>query len=82
MNLHAGQGYIWLAHRQPGTPGWAVAKRSKHLWECMLKRGLEGQESSTYISLGTKEDVEWQVKATPSFVRDACLTCVYSDLDL
>ncbi|KAL3150373.1 hypothetical protein ABBQ32_000212 [Trebouxia sp. C0010 RCD-2024] len=37
-----------------------MAKRSKHLWECMLKRGVECQESSTHISLGTKEDVEWQ----------------------
>lgn len=60
--LDAGQGYIWLAHRQPGTPGWAIAKRSKHLWECMLKTGLDCQDSSTHVSLGTKEDVEWQVK--------------------
>eukprot|EP00850_Spirogloea_muscicola_P016821 SM000139S00138 [mRNA] locus=s139:291843:295000:- [translate_table: standard] len=29
----AGQGYIWLGHRQPGTPGWLLARRGKQLWE-------------------------------------------------
>lgn len=29
----AGQGYIWMAHRSPGTPGWELARRSKRLWE-------------------------------------------------
>ncbi|OAE32058.1 hypothetical protein AXG93_2278s1380 [Marchantia polymorpha subsp. ruderalis] len=29
----AGQGYIWMTHRKPGTPGWHLAKRSKALWE-------------------------------------------------
>eukprot|EP00850_Spirogloea_muscicola_P009704 SM000055S18238 [mRNA] locus=s55:259926:263061:+ [translate_table: standard] len=29
----AGQGYIWLGHRQPGTPGWLLARRGKKLWE-------------------------------------------------
>lgn len=29
----AGQGYVWLAHRPPGTPGWRLAAESKRLWE-------------------------------------------------
>ena len=58
---YAGQGYIWLAHRQPDTPGWAIAKRSKHLWESMLESGHNRQESSNNLRLSRKEDIEWQV---------------------
>ena len=29
----AGQGYLWLAHRPPETPGWRLAVESKGLWE-------------------------------------------------
>ena len=61
MALYAGQGYIWLAHRQPNTPGWAIAKRSKHLWERMLDTGHDHQQRCKHISLSSKEDVEWQV---------------------
>ncbi|GJN34343.1 hypothetical protein PR202_gb22994 [Eleusine coracana subsp. coracana] len=29
----AGQGYIWMSHRTPGTDTWELAVRSKQLWE-------------------------------------------------
>lgn len=29
----AGQGYIWMVHKTPGTPKWELATRSRHLWE-------------------------------------------------
>ena len=45
----AGQGYIWMAHRQPGTPAWDLAERSKRLWE---ERCLDGHGASL---------IEWQV---------------------
>ncbi|KAG6556959.1 hypothetical protein Mapa_001375 [Marchantia paleacea] len=38
----AGQGYIWMTHRKPGTPGWDLAKRSKALWETFA---MEVEES-------------------------------------
>lgn len=58
----AGQGYIWLAHRQPDTPGWAIAQRSKHLWESML----DSNNLDASIRLSSKEGIEWQ--AWQSFV--------------
>ena len=73
MALYAGQGYIWLAHRQPDTPGWAIAQRSKHLWERMLDTGHERQQSRQHISLSSREGVEWQVKQS---LQHACPACV------
>ncbi|KAL6601265.1 hypothetical protein ACP70R_044485 [Stipagrostis hirtigluma subsp. patula] len=29
----AGQGYIWMSHRTPGSDTWELALRSKRLWE-------------------------------------------------
>lgn len=29
----AGQGYIWMAHRDPSSPSWHLAAASKALWE-------------------------------------------------
>ncbi|XP_011628676.1 uncharacterized protein LOC18448548 isoform X1 [Amborella trichopoda] len=29
----AGQGYIWMVHKRPGTAAWELANRSKQLWE-------------------------------------------------
>ena len=45
----AGQGYIWLAHRQPGTAAWDLAAHSKRLWE----ERCSTQDSADLI--------EWQV---------------------
>ncbi|GFR51438.1 hypothetical protein Agub_g13730 [Astrephomene gubernaculifera] len=40
----AGQGYLWMAHRSPGSVGWALAARSMALWRKMLEAepGLRG----------------------------------------
>ncbi|XP_020598669.1 uncharacterized protein LOC110038241 isoform X2 [Phalaenopsis equestris] len=41
----AGQGYIWMAHRTPGSDTWELALRSKHLWEelaeSVRRKGLD-----------------------------------------
>jgi hypothetical protein len=44
----AGQGYIWMAHRQPGAGTWDLAVRSCELWRGLRQRpdlmqGLEWQ---------------------------------------
>ena len=59
---NAGQGYIWLAHRQPDSPGWAIAQRSKQLWESMID-AAETSSKNGHCSkkLGRKADIEWQV---------------------
>mmetsp|Transcript_9880 Transcript_9880/g.25442 ORF Transcript_9880/g.25442 Transcript_9880/m.25442 type:complete len:474 (-) Transcript_9880:179-1600(-) len=44
----AGQGYLWLAHRDPASPMWQLAARSKELW-------LELQDGE-----GAWEEAEWQ----------------------
>ena len=73
MALCAGQGYIWLAHRQPDTPGWAIAQRSNHLWETMLDTRQHRQQSCKHITLSSREDVEWQVA---HFLWHACPACI------
>lgn len=56
----AGQGYIWMGHRTPGTPGWELALRGKTLWEEILA-DLD-QEGS---SLGWKTTGSLLVAHTP-----------------
>ncbi|GIL53567.1 hypothetical protein Vafri_9144 [Volvox africanus] len=34
----AGQGYLWMAHRSPGTVGWALAARSVALWRRIVQQ--------------------------------------------
>ncbi|GAQ86958.1 hypothetical protein KFL_003230030 [Klebsormidium nitens] len=47
----AGQGYIWLGNRQPGTPAWDFAKWSKSLWEDFADE-LALEPSQTTAPLG------------------------------
>jgi len=59
---YAGQGYIWLAHRQPNSPGWAIAQRSKQLWESMIDAAEKPSNNGHHSKkLGRKADIEWQV---------------------
>ena len=30
---HAGQGYLWMCHRDPSSPTWDLAVRGKQLWQ-------------------------------------------------
>ncbi|PNH06143.1 hypothetical protein TSOC_007518 [Tetrabaena socialis] len=45
----AGQGYLWMAHRMPGSTGWGLAARSIALW----RRMVEADEA-------LRSAVEWQ----------------------
>jgi len=42
----AGQGYLWLAHRDPASPLWAAAAASKALWAEWADGGGEGEASA------------------------------------
>ncbi len=48
----AGQGYIWLAHRDPSSPMWQLATHSRALWREWLDEGTVGPL--------TDATVEWQ----------------------
>lgn len=59
----AGQGYIWMAHRDPATPSWPLAARSKQLWAELTK------------DQAFKAAVEWQqtgASAACCVVRKHC----------
>jgi len=50
----AGQGYIWLCHRDATAAAWEVAIRSKYLWQQQFQ---QNHDPSAPIK---EEDVEWQ----------------------
>ncbi|KQJ91003.1 uncharacterized protein LOC100823913 isoform X2 [Brachypodium distachyon] len=49
----AGQGYVWMSHRTPGSDTWELAVRSKQLWEELADEmdGLGGG--------GARESLGW-----------------------
>ncbi|KAK1632300.1 hypothetical protein QYE76_006615 [Lolium multiflorum] len=49
----AGQGYVWMSHRTPGSDTWELAVRSKQLWEDLAAEmdGLGGG--------GARESLGW-----------------------
>ncbi|XP_039795909.1 glycine oxidase-like isoform X1 [Panicum virgatum] len=49
----AGQGYIWMSHRMPGSDMWELAARSKQLWE-ELAAEVDGQGGG-----GAREKLGW-----------------------
>ncbi|XP_021310660.1 uncharacterized protein LOC8058997 isoform X2 [Sorghum bicolor] len=52
-SLWAGQGYIWMSHRRPGSDTWELALRSKQLWE-ELAAEVDGQGGG-----GARERLGW-----------------------
>ncbi|KAL5562221.1 hypothetical protein UlMin_031968 [Ulmus minor] len=60
----AGQGYIWMAHKTPGSEIWELALRSHQLWrmlaECLPEQGMDPQEQ-----LGWKETGSLLIGRTP-----------------
>ena len=57
---HAGQGYIWLAHRDPSSIAWQLAAESQALWQELLQR--------PHLGAG---DVEWQSSGSLLLAREA-----------
>lgn len=64
----AGQGYIWMAHRSPGTPGWRLASDSISIWRDVLMkneglaRGCEWQETGSLLLATNQDEVESLMK--------------------
>lgn len=69
-----GQGYIWMAHRDPASPGWALAARSKALWEQLAgaagNGGSNGQQQQhatpppPAAAAALQEALEWQTNGS------------------
>eukprot|EP00878_Enallax_costatus_P032074 GHUV01035172.1.p1 GENE.GHUV01035172.1~~GHUV01035172.1.p1 ORF type:complete len:267 (+),score=56.00 GHUV01035172.1:133-933(+) len=55
----AGQGYIWLAHRDPASPSWPLARRSKALWE-----QLAAQPHTDGHTNNLADNLEWQANGS------------------
>lgn len=54
----AGQGYVWLSHREIGSPAFALAARSKQMW---------GELLAPAVPELSKQAVEWQVGQLPNY---------------
>ncbi|KAI3936028.1 hypothetical protein MKX01_021458 [Papaver californicum] len=50
----AGQGYLWMVHKNPNTEKWELAMRSKRLWE-MLAENIKNQGRDPLDLLGWKK---------------------------
>lgn len=50
----AGQGYIWMVHKAPGSEKWELAMRSRKLWE-ILAQSIEDQGMNPLEVLGWKK---------------------------
>ncbi|XP_061339768.1 uncharacterized protein LOC133286379 isoform X2 [Gastrolobium bilobum] len=50
----AGQGYLWMAHKTPGSGTWDLTWRSHQLWK-MLAESLKEQGLNPLVELGWKK---------------------------
>ncbi|XP_021733486.1 uncharacterized protein LOC110700279 [Chenopodium quinoa] len=50
----AGQGYLWMVHKTPGTEVWDLAMRSRKLWE-LLADNVQDQGFDPLETLGWKK---------------------------
>ncbi|KAK7256199.1 hypothetical protein RIF29_29637 [Crotalaria pallida] len=50
----AGQGYLWMAHKTPGTATWDLTWRSHQLWK-LLANSLQEQGLNPLVELGWKK---------------------------
>ncbi|KAK2413976.1 FAD-dependent oxidoreductase family protein [Trifolium repens] len=50
----AGQGYLWMTHKTPGSPTWDLSMRSHQLWT-MLADNLQEQGLDPMVELGWKK---------------------------
>ncbi|KAK9993060.1 hypothetical protein SO802_022763 [Lithocarpus litseifolius] len=60
----AGQGYIWMVHKTPGSDTWELAMRSRKLWE-MLVESICDQGLNPLEVLGWKKTGSLLVGRTP-----------------
>ncbi|XVF81300.1 hypothetical protein PTKIN_Ptkin15bG0144300 [Pterospermum kingtungense] len=60
----AGQGYIWMVHKNPGSETWELTKRSHQLWK-MLAEKMHDQGMDPLQVLGWKKTGSLLVGTTP-----------------
>ncbi|XP_010268126.1 PREDICTED: uncharacterized protein LOC104605186 [Nelumbo nucifera] len=60
----AGQGYIWMIHKTPGSDIWELAMRSKQLWE-ILADSIQHQGMSPLEILGWRKTGSLLIGRTP-----------------
>ena len=61
----AGQGYLWLAHRPPGTPGWDFAVESLAMWRAeVLGLGEALSDASSPSSRRPYERTDWAARGS------------------
>ncbi|KAG9447092.1 hypothetical protein H6P81_013220 [Aristolochia fimbriata] len=60
----AGQGYIWMIHKTPGSDIWELAARSKQLWEALVK-SIEHAGMDPLEILGWKKTGSLLIGRTP-----------------
>ena len=78
----AGQGYIWLAHRDPSSIAWQLAAESQALWQELLQRPHLGARDVEWLRSGSLllardlEEAE-QLQARLARLRGAGITAQY-----
>jgi len=66
----AGQGYLWLAHRPPGTPGWDLAVDSLSMWRAeVLGLGEALFDSSSSVSSSSPSSSSFSSSSSSSSRR-------------
>ncbi|XP_057484128.1 uncharacterized protein LOC130770638 isoform X2 [Actinidia eriantha] len=60
----AGQGYLWMVHKTPGSDKWELAMRSRKLWE-KLAEDIQDQGMNPMEILGWKKTGSLLVGRTP-----------------
>lgn len=61
----AGQGYLWMTHKTPGSATWDLSMRSHQLW-MMMAESLQEQGLDPIVELGWKKTGSLLVGRTPA----------------
>lgn len=61
----AGQGYLWMTHKTPGSATWDLSMRSHQLW-MMMAESLQEQGLDPIMELGWKKTGSLLVGRTPA----------------
>ncbi|KAJ9533393.1 hypothetical protein QJQ45_026374 [Haematococcus lacustris] len=80
----AGQGYIWMAHRNPDTPAWELAAASTALWrqhiasDPTFAEAVEWQTCGSLL-LGCSKEEEQQLRARKHMLAQHGVTAAMLD---
>lgn len=80
-----GQGYIWMAHKTPGSDAWELALRSHELWvmlaDSLREQGLDPLELLGWKNTGTPKIVSFSLSSSLMYValllNSFCLASVF-----